>query len=152
MALTRNKVALRYRFRPGRNGAILNQWRHWRDLLAGIRRIVGVGKELLHRSVCTRLLWETGFGLDDYAATGMSTGLLWAGKSMLLSLLSRHVRINPAGVRIAVVPQFGSNCYASTLDCILETSLGHIIVVAFKLGAIWLIRSPGLLARRKRYA
>lgn len=153
--LARNGAGGRYKFQSGINRASVNffvQWRRWRDVITGIKRSIGVFKILLHRSVCSRLLWETGFGLDDYAATGMTAGLLWAGKGLLISLLSRHLRIRPAGVRIAVVPQFGGACYASNLDCILETSLGHIILVAFKLGAIWLIRNPGLLARGKRYA
>jgi hypothetical protein len=129
----------------------LVQWRRWRNLITGIKRSVGVFKGLLHRSVCTRLLWETGFGLDDYATTGMIAGLLWAGKGLIMGLLSRHLRIRPAGVRIAVVPRFGSACYVSTLDCILETSLGYIILVVFKLGVIWLVRKE-LFVRGKHYA
>ncbi len=152
---TRNRAGGSYKLHLGINRAsvsFLVQWRRWRDMLTGIKRSIGVFKKLLHRSVCTRLLWETGFGLDDYAATGMTAGLIWAGKGLIMGTLSRHLRIRPAGVRIAVVPQFGGASFASNLDCILETSLGHIILVAFKLGAIWLIRNPGLLVRGKRYA
>ncbi len=153
LKLTRKKAAVSFKFKPGKDDAIfLVQWRRWRDLLTGIKRSIGVFKRLLHRSVCTRLLWETGFGLDDYAATGMTAGLIWAGKGLIMGTLSRHLRIRPAGVRIAVVPQFGGANFASNLDCILETSLGHIILVAFKLVAIWLIRNPGLPVRGKRYA
>ncbi len=152
MAVSRNGVAVSYRFKLGKTGAmLLVQWRQWRDLLAGIRRTVWVFKGLLHRSVCTRLLWETGFGMDDYAATGMATGLLWAGKGLIMGMLSRYLRIKPSGVRIRVVPQFGSACYASTLDCILETSLGYIILAALKLGIFWLSQTE-LLVRGSRYA
>ena len=151
----RNRAGGSYKFQVGINRSsvsLMIQWRRWRDLIARIRRSIGVFKLLLRRSVCSRLLWETGFGLDDYAATGMITGLIWTGKGLLLGTLSRSLRIEPAGVRIAVLPQFGGVCYESRLDCILETSLGHIMFVAFKLGATWLIRNPGLLVRRKRYA
>jgi hypothetical protein len=153
-ALTRNRAGGSYKLQSGVNRAsvsFLVQWRRWRNLITGIKRSVGVFKGLLHRSVCTRLLWETGFGLDDYATTGMIAGLLWAGKGLIMGLLSRHLRIRPAGVRIAVVPRFGSACYVSTLDCILETSLGYIILVVFKLGAIWLVRKE-LFVRGKHYA
>jgi hypothetical protein len=154
--LTRNRDGGSYKFQLGINRAsvgFLVEWRRWRDLLTGIKRRMGVFKLLLRRSVCSRLLWETGFGLDDYAATGMITGLIWAGKGLVLGMLSRYLRIRPAGVRIAVVPQFGGVCYASSLDCILETSLGHIILVALKLGVIWLVQNPGLLrGGLKRYA
>lgn len=152
--LTRNRAGGSYKLQSGVNRAsvsFLVQWRRWRNLITGIKRSVGVFKGLLHRSVCTRLLWETGFGLDDYATTGMIAGLLWAGKGLIMGLLSRHLRIRPAGVRIAVVPRFGSACYVSTLDCILETSLGYIILVVFKLGAIWLVRKE-LFVRGKHYA
>jgi hypothetical protein len=151
----RKRAGGSYKLQVGVNRSSVSfmiQWRRWRNLITGIKRSVGVFKLLLRRSVCSRLLWETGFGLDDYAATGMITGLIWAGKGVLLGTLSRNLRIRPAGVRVAVVPQFGGVCYASNLDCILETSLGHIILVACKLGAIWLIRNPGLLVRGKRYA
>ena len=151
--LARNKVAASYNFKPGKKGAIfLLQWRRWRDLLAVIRRIIGDFRRLLQRSVCTRLSWETGFGLGDHAATGMAAGLLWAGKGLILGLLFRHLRINPAGVRIAVVPRFGDACFASTLDCILETSLGYIIIVTLKLGAIGLLQNSGLFVRGSRDA
>jgi hypothetical protein len=152
-ALARSSTAGRYKLQPGKSGVgVLAQWRQLRMALAGVARLIDVFKDLLRRSVCTRLQWETGFGLKDYAATGMTAGLLWAGKGLLLGLLSRNLRIDPAGVRIAVVPQFGSACYASTLDCILETSLGHIILVAFKLGITWLLQSSGIFTRRRRYA
>jgi hypothetical protein len=152
---SRNRAGGSYKLQVGVNRSSVSfmiQWRRWRDLITGIKRSIGVFKLLLRRSVCSRLLWETGFGLDDYAATGMITGLIWAGKGLVMGTLSRYLRIRPAGVRVAVVPQFGGACYASNLDCILETSLGHIILVAFKLGAIWLIRNPGLLVRGKHYA
>jgi hypothetical protein len=156
--LTRKGAAGNYKFPVDAGGAsynVLVRCGQWRRLFTKIRRSIGVFERLLHRSVCTRLLWETGFGLDDYAATGMTAGLLWAGKGMLLSLLARHLRIRPAGVRIAVVPRFGRTGCSSTLDCVLETSLGYIIVVAFKLGAIWLpvilpVRIPLIAARRRR--
>lgn len=151
--LARRRTARRYGLRLGKSGVgTLAQWRRARRAMAGIARVIGAFKELLRRSVCTRLLWETGFGAKDYAATGVTAGLLWAGKGLLLGFLSRNLRIDPAGVRIVVVPRFGSACYESTLDCILETSLGHIILVVFKLGIIWLIQSPGIFARRRRYA
>jgi hypothetical protein len=154
LKLKRSRAGGGYKMRLGINRASFNflvQWRRWRELVTVSKRIIGVFKEFLHRCVCTKLLWVTGFGLDDYAATGMITGLLWAGKGLLLSLLSRHLRIKPAGVRIAVAPQFGGACYLSTMDCILETSLGYIILVAFKLGATWLARKE-LFVRGKRYA
>jgi hypothetical protein len=153
--LARSRDGGSYKFPAGINRASISflvQWRRWRDLLTGIRRGIGVLK-LFRSSVCSRLLWKTGFGLDDYAATGMITGLIWAGKGLVMGMLGRYLRIRPAGVQIAVVPQFGSTFYASNLDCILETSLGHIILVAFKLGVIWLVQNPGLLrGGLRRYA
>lgn len=151
--LARSSIAGYYRPQLGKNGVnLLVQWRRLGKMIARVRRSLGVLKEFLRRSVCTRLLWETGFGLDDYAATGLTTGLFWAGKGLLIGLLSRYLRINPDGVRVAVVPQFGSMFYESTLDCILETFSGYIMIVVLKLCVIWLLQSPGTLMRRKRYA
>ena len=84
--LGRNRAGGSYKFQLGVNRARVSfmvQWRRWRDMIRGIKRTVRVFKGLLRMSVCTRLLWETGFGLDDYAATGMITGLLWSGKGLI---------------------------------------------------------------------
>ena len=151
--LTRKRVAFRYKPQPGTGGVgLLVQWRRLRPMIAAIGRSLGVLKSFLRWSVCTRLQWETGFGLDDYAATGLTAGLIWTGKGLLIGVLSRYLRINPGVVRIAVVPQFGNTFYQSNLDCILETSLGHIIIAVLKLCVIWLFQSPGILLRGKRYA
>lgn len=153
LSLVRKRAIAHYRPQPGTGGVgLMVQWRHLRQVMAAIRHSLVVLKSFLRRSVCTRLQWETGFGLDDYAATGLTTGLIWMAKGLIIGLLSRYLRIDPGGVRIAVVPQFGNTCYQSNLDCILETSFGYIIIVVLKLCVIWLLQSPGILLRGKRYA
>ncbi|MGD0154052.1 MAG: DUF2953 domain-containing protein [Thermacetogeniaceae bacterium] len=151
--LTRKRAVVRYKSLLGSGGvSLLIQWRRLRQMITVVRRSLGVLRSFMRRSVCTRLRWETGFGLDDYAATGLTAGLIWAGKGLLIGFFSRYLRINSEGVRIVVAPQFGNLFYQSNLDCILETSLGYIMIVVLKLCMIWLLKRPGILLRRKRYA
>ncbi len=89
-------------------------------------------RELLQKSFCPRLFWETTIGFADCAATGIATGVAWSWKGVVLGYLSRFLKMAPNGIRIRVIPDFGKPRFEIKLDCILETRLGHIIIGLFR--------------------
>lgn len=95
-----------------------------------------VQRILLRHSTCRRFRWETAVGCRDYADTGIVVGLLWAVQESVAGWLGRLVKIEKAAIQIQVTPYFGRNCFESSIDCILEVRLGHIILelIRFFLG------------------
>lgn len=103
------------------------------------RELIRHAERLAKNSRCRRLVWETDLGFQDYALTGVATGMLWAAKGVALGGLSRFFKIAPEGVRINVTPHFGSPYLETRLDCILMTRLGYIINT-FSYFLIWWIK------------
>lgn len=85
--------------------------------------------EFMKRSNCRSFNWKTKIGFSDYALTGMTTGLLWAGKGMILEYLTRSVRLDSHRVQVCIEPFWGRQYWESSINCILTTKLGHIIIV-----------------------
>ena len=123
-----------------------------RNLIRGIKRSIGIIQNLLHSSICTRLSSETGFGLDDYAATGLLTGLIWRAKgcSFHLSAFPR-IRLAESGSPHGSPVLSGSRCYASNLDSILETSVGNIRTCGLELEPCGLFEMR-TIGKGRRYA
>jgi hypothetical protein len=109
------------------------------SLLADRKRWPGglrIIRRLLSKSVCRRLVWETAIGFDDYALTGAATGLLWSGKGMAVAWLGRLLSLDGAELKLDVRPSFGAAAFHCSLDCILETRLGHIMIGLVRI-VIW---------------
>lgn len=94
-------------------------------------------KDFLKKSTCKRFAWHTVIGCGDYAATGMATGALWVFKGLLYGYLSRILRISSSGHKIRVVPDFDRPRFDSSLDCILETRSGHIMIELIRFLIWW---------------
>jgi hypothetical protein len=105
-------------------------------------------RKFMQKSFCRSLVWETELGFQDYALTGMSTGMLWAGKGVALGILSRFLKIDPQGMRVQVSPHFGISRLETRLDCILVTRLGHIINTFWHF-LIWWIKFVWYKKRRE---
>lgn len=87
---------------------------------------------LLRRIHLRRFSWQTEIGLGDPSHTGFLTGMAWAVKGFLLTVLYRF--FSPGGVRpfFKVVPNFKNSCFNTVLDCILEVRIGYIILTGFR--------------------
>ncbi|MDD4601706.1 hypothetical protein SDC9_05864 [bioreactor metagenome] len=87
------------------------------------RRIV---LKLVNSLACEHLKWETKYGSDDAAITGIMTGAFWALKGMLVTVLKRRFvfREQP---QLSVSPVFGQPCFEISFQCIFSLRLGKII-------------------------
>lgn len=103
------------------------------------RELFRRAERLAKNSRCRRLVWETDLGFQDYALTGVATGVIWAAKGIALGGLSRFLKIDSEGLRVDVTPHFGSPRLETRLDCILMTRLGYIINT-FSYFLIWWIK------------
>lgn len=95
-------------------------------------------REFIERSICRSFTWKTELGFADYALTGIVTGLLWAGKGTILGYLSRLFRMDSRDMQVSIDPFFGGRRWESSINCILTTHLGHIIIV-FSRFLLWFI-------------
>lgn len=103
-----------------------------------LKKLMNFIQVFMRHGVCKRFAWDTTVGFNDYAATAISTGLLWALKGYIIGCISRWLKILPPGPRFHVVPQFGKAGFEISLDCILETRLGHIMIQLMKFLFWWL--------------
>lgn len=84
---------------------------------------------------CKRLKWRTEFGIENPAATGVATGLLWAVKNNLYSFLSFKADevVEP---EFKVIPNFNQvNELEVKFESIFSLRLGNIISRGLKI--IW---------------
>jgi hypothetical protein len=115
--------------------------RSFDDIVAVLHRyqkLLRYIREFIERSICRSFTWRTELGFADYALTGMATGLLWAGKGILLGYLNRLVKMDSRQVQVCIEPFFGGRRLESSVNCIITTHLGHIIII-FSRFIIWLI-------------
>lgn len=77
---------------------------------------------------CLRLQWITRLGLDDAAATAVATGLAYAVIGTGLGLVQKYVDFSRCRVtQISVIPSFSEAGLETSLSCILDLKVGHII-------------------------
>ncbi|MBO8137906.1 MAG: DUF2953 domain-containing protein [Desulfotomaculum sp.] len=91
------------------------------------------GKYLLNHVQCRYLKWHTKLGIEDAAVTGVATGLAWAAKTGLLSVLFKLVKPPLQRPELQVKPNFNSKELIMDLDCIFEVRLGYIMITGTKM-------------------
>ncbi|MCL6560870.1 MAG: DUF2953 domain-containing protein, partial [Firmicutes bacterium] len=92
---------------------------------------------LMARIHLRRFLWKTEMGSGDPALTGFLVGTAWGVKTFLLTLFYRMIHPGAARPSLGVAPNFEKTCFNTTLDCIFEVRIGHIIVTGFKAIILW---------------
>ncbi|MBM7854679.1 hypothetical protein JOC37_001057 [Desulfohalotomaculum tongense] len=90
-------------------------------------------KYLLSHVHCRYLKWYTKFGMGDAAVTGVTTGLAWAGKTVLLSRLFKIINPPPRHPQLEIHPNFNNNELIMDIDCIFEVRIGYIMVTGTKI-------------------
>lgn len=78
--------------------------------------------------VIEKLNWKTQIGHDNYMLTGISTGIIWAVKGILVSLLSHKISL--LQTQLQVTPHYGNLVMESSLSCIAELKIVHIIIIS----------------------
>ncbi|AZR72327.1 hypothetical protein BBF96_02320 [Anoxybacter fermentans] len=84
------------------------------------------------RGDCRKLVWHTYFGFPDAAVTGIATGLIWAGKSIFLDLLSLvcNMKTDP---QISVTPHFEKPGLEMRFESIFSIRIGNIMIAGLKI-------------------
>lgn len=81
---------------------------------------------------CQRFLWQTKFGFADACVTGVANGLIWAGKTIVLSFFGRIFRLETTP-EISVEPSFQSPGLDMQLSSIFSLRIVNIIITGFKI-------------------
>lgn len=82
---------------------------------------------LISRISIIDLVWDTSLGWGDAAITGISVGILWNIKTMILNLMNACLR-RVVIKRININPDFRGVNLSIYFDCILSFKIGHAIV------------------------
>lgn len=101
-------------------------------LLALVRRLLLINSAFFKQIVCQKLEWKTTFGFGDPALTAISTGSIWAAKSLLYVNLKRNVQVNFQKPLYEVHPCFTGKEFHVSFDCIFTFRFGHIITAGYK--------------------
>ena len=94
-------------------------------------------KKALAYTVVEKIDWKSRVGGRDAMWTALHTGLLWAVKGLIMTLLARNSRLEQ--VELAVEPDFQRPELNSQINCILKMRIVHIITIAIYL-IVWKVR------------
>ncbi|MFD2168840.1 DUF2953 domain-containing protein [Tumebacillus lipolyticus] len=83
------------------------------------------------------LRWRTAFGTGDAAQTGSITGMAWAVKGSLASILYRQFTVE-SSLRYTVQPNFQAKGFRTDLVCIIRFLPGKAILAGLTLAFLWL--------------
>lgn len=86
-----------------------------------------LAKTILHYTIVEKIDWNTDIGLQDAMYTGISTGILWAIKGILVSLINLNSRLEK--LHLQVTPDFNKEILRTNLSCIIKIRIVHIIFV-----------------------
>lgn len=96
---------------------------------------------LARRTRISRFQWLTEIGTGEAHHTGLATGLAWTVKSVVVTGLFT-LCTSGAKPELAVFPNYGQRRFRTSLDCIFDVRIGHIMTAGIK--ALW--RSRGARA------
>ena len=80
------------------------------------------------RGEIKKIHWITDIGSKDAALTGIYTGLFWAIKNSVLSILINKREIDD--IYINVDPYFNKSKFETRFNCIIKSSLVYIIIIS----------------------
>lgn len=101
---------------------------------------------LLRFMMIKKISWHTSLGLDDAYNTAISTGVLWALKGGIISILSSHSSLN--GLVLDVVPDYTQIGLESNFKCIFTLRLAHIMRIQLYLWVLAIKPKIGLIFAR----
>lgn len=98
---------------------------------AVIYRILGM-LVMSIRGNCEKFYWVTHFGFSDPALTGLTSGLIWAGKSVFLEILSLLCNMKTEA-QIMVYPSFRAAGVDTKFESIFSVRIGNIMNTGLKI-------------------
>lgn len=75
-----------------------------------------------------KIHWITDIGSKDAALTGIYTGLFWAIKNSVLSILINKREIDD--IYINIYPYFNKSKFETRFNCIIKSNLVYIIIIS----------------------
>lgn len=102
-------------------------------LLKLFKNIFELNNNFFKKVVCQKLVWKTSFGFSDPALTALSTGGIWAAKSIFYINLKNNFRVNFYKPVFEVNPIFNKKEFQIFFDCIFTFRFGHIIIAGYKI-------------------
>lgn len=81
--------------------------------------------------------WRSTYGGEDAMQTAVRTGEIWAGKGIIISLLSSWCRLE--GMQLGVEPDFKHERLWSRFSGIFQVKLVHIIIIGAYI-LVWIVR------------
>lgn len=114
---------------------LYQQFIHWYPV---IKKYLPAGSFLMQKVTPCKVKWQTELGLFDAAQTGISVGILWALKSMVLAYAYRYMAKAPRLPEIKVIPRFNQKVLVITVDCIFDVKIGYIIIAGLKVFRIFI--------------
>lgn len=95
------------------------------------RHLITVVQRMEKKGRFTRFVWFSRLGFSDPALTGVSYGLAWDLKGVIMGLLQSGYKF-VSQPRIKITPSFNTDEFETLLDCIFTIKLGHIIFAGFQ--------------------
>ncbi|MCR2042645.1 DUF2953 domain-containing protein [Anaerosalibacter massiliensis] len=80
------------------------------------------------RGEIKKIHWITDIGSKDAALTGIYTGLFWAIKNSVLSILINKREIDD--IYINIYPYFNKSKFETRFNCIIKSNLVYIIIIS----------------------
>ena len=80
------------------------------------------------RGEIKKIHWITDIGSKDAALTGIYTGLFWAIKNSILSILINKREIDD--IYINIYPYFNKSKFETRFNCIIKSNLVYIIIIS----------------------
>lgn len=78
--------------------------------------------------VCERLSICGEIGGSDAMQTALLCGASWSFAGLAVSQVSRKVRLNPAGLRVRILPRFDRKAWRYDVECIVQFRAGYSMV------------------------
>lgn len=108
----------------------------WRQIIHEINFYIHLyrrfARQLQRNMTCEGFYWQTRFGNDDAALTGMIVGAFWVIKSEILVMLQRRLKFS-AMPNIKVIPVYDSAVFEVAFKCIFAIRVGNVINAMFSL-------------------
>ncbi|MEW6724319.1 MAG: DUF2953 domain-containing protein [Bacillota bacterium] len=108
---------------------VLKAGRLVKILFTGSNAAVG---HLLSRVSIRSFRWQTRLGLEDAASTGLAAGALWAAKGTISALLLQKMKVDRRSFCIHVKAVYNQMVADTYFLCILNITLGDIMVAGLK--------------------
>lgn len=93
---------------------------------------VFVGTMLRLTPRCKVFKWDTDIGVGEASDTAIVVGIAWSLSSLVVAGISRHVAFADTRPSIRINPRFNQITLDTSLFCIFESRLGHIMIAGFR--------------------